>query len=314
MDIKPTITQSPHVSHPNSTTGIMLDVIIALMPAAIAGVVLFGYRSALVVAVCVIAALASEFIWNKILKKENSLGDLSAVVTGLLLALNMPPAIPLWIAALGSVIAIIVVKQMFGGLGQNFANPAITARIVLMVSFPTYMASNWIEPFTWMTNGISAVSGATPLAASPNASYTLSQLFLGTTPGCIGETCALLLLIGGIYLCVRRVISPIIPVAFIASLALMSFIFGHDPLAAILSGGVMLGAIFMATDYATSPTLPLGKLIFGIGCGLITFVIREFGSLPEGVSYSILIMNILTPHIDRLAAKARKPFGWEAAK
>ncbi len=306
---KPVISQSPHLGSVDSSRGIMLDVIIALCPAAIAGIVLFGWQAALVIVTCIASAVLSEYLTGRILKRDPSVKDLSAVVTGLLLGLNLPPAIPLWIAALGSAVAIVVVKMLFGGIGQNFANPAITARIVLMVSFPSLMTT-WSEPYAWLNGTYSAVSGATPLVDA--SGYTLKELFFGVTPGCIGETCALLLLVGGLYLVLRRVISPIIPVAFITTVGIFSWIFGGDPLTAVLSGGVMLGAIFMATDYVTSPLTDSGKLIFGIGCGLITFLIRQFGSLPEGVSFSILLMNILTPHINRLTMP--KPLGWEAAK
>ena len=299
MENRLNVSSSPHIHTPDTTQGIMLDVLIALMPAAIYGVILFGWRAALIIAVCVASAVLSEFIWNKATKKENSLADLSAVVTGLLLALNLPSSLPVWMAALGSAIAIIVVKQMFGGLGQNFANPAITARIVLMVSFPQAM-TKFYEPFG------NIVSSATPLNGG---SYMLKELFWGAHGGCIGEISAAMLIIGGVYLILRRVISPIIPVAFIGTVFVFSGLLGVDPLTAILSGGLMLGAIFMATDYVTSTTYPIGKLIFGIGCGIITVVIRQFASIPEGVSYSILFMNLLVPYINRFTA--RKPFGTE---
>lgn len=276
----------------------MADVIIALIPAALFGCIVFGWHAAAVLAVTVFFAVLAEFVWCKCLKKPISIGDLSAVVTGLLLGMNLPPELPLWMAAVGSVVAIIVVKQMFGGIGHNFANPAIAARIVLMVSFPSQM-TKFTEPFS------DVVSSATPLAS--DGGYTIKELFFGTHGGCIGETAAFLLIVGGIYLLMRRIISPVIPLAFIGTVALTSLISGGNPLEAILSGGVMIGAIFMATDYTTSPTTALGKLIFGIGCGLLTFVIREFASLPEGVSYSILLMNILTPHINRFTLS--RPFG-----
>lgn len=305
MNTMHTVSSSPHIRHTDTTRGIMLDVIIALAPAALCGCIMFGWRAALILLVTTATAVLSEYLWCLCLKKPRSIGDLSAAVTGLLLGMNLPSETPIWIAALGSVIAIIIVKQMFGGIGHNFANPAMTARIVLMVSFPTQL-TRFNEPFS------DVVSSATPLAAE-SGTYTLKELFFGTHGGCIGETAAFLLIVGGIYLLMRRIISPIIPVAFIGTVALTSLIAGGNPLQAILSGGVMLGAIFMATDYTTSPTTPLGKLIFGIGCGLLTFVIREFAALPEGVSYSILLMNILTPHINRLTLS--KPFGLkEAAK
>ncbi|MBE6806006.1 MAG: RnfABCDGE type electron transport complex subunit D [Clostridia bacterium] len=298
-----TVSSSPHIHSGVTSQSIMLDVIIALLPAAVYGVFIFGWRAAVLIAVCVASAVLSEFLWNKALKKPNSLGDLTAVVTGLLLALNLPSSLPVWMAALGSAIAIIVVKQMFGGLGHNFANPAITARIVLMVSFPAAM-TKFFEPFS-MT-----VSSATPLAGG--AEYTLRELFFGMHAGTIGETSVVMLVIGGLYLVMRRVISPIIPVSFIGTVFVFSWVLGANPIQAIFSGGLLLGAIFMATDYVTSPTFNWGKLIFGIGCGIITVVIRQFASLPEGVSYSILVMNLLVPHINSLTMP--KPFGWEADK
>ena len=297
----------------------MLDVIIALIPLIAAGAVLFGPRILITVAVTTAAALVSEYIFCKAVHKANTLKDLSAVVTGILLALNLPPEIPLWIAALGGVIAIVVAKQLFGGLGQNFANPAITARIVLMVSFPSFMTA-WSDPFAWHNSAlVDAVTSPTPLAAG--GEYTLRQLAFGLRGGCIGETCSILIIICGIYLIVRKVISPIIPLSFVLTVGAATFFssLGGGVLSALtasaagmMSGGLLLGAFFMATDYVTSPTYKWGKLIFGIGCGIVTFVIRRFGSLPEGVSFSILLMNILVPHIDALTAP--KPFGKEVAK
>ena len=291
------VTSSPHIRHQDSTRGIMSDVIIALLPAAIYGCILFGWKALLVLITTIATAVAAEALWNLALHKKQTIGDLSAVLTGLLLGMNLSSETPFWIAAIGSVVAIIVVKQMFGGLGFNFANPAMTARIVLLVSFAGQM-SNYVSPFD-------AVSSATPLARE--ATFTLKQLFFGMHGGAIGETSAFLLIIGGIYLMLRRVIKPIIPVAFIGTVAIASLIAGQDLKLAIFGGGLMLGAIFMATDYVTTPTTDLGKLIFGIGCGLITFVIRQFSPLPEGVSYAILLMNILTPHINSLTLS--KPFG-----
>lgn len=298
-----TVSSSPHLRHPDTTSGIMLDVIIALIPAALFGCVMFGWHAAAVLFVCMAAAVLSEYVWNLCLRREQSIGDLSALVTGLLLGMNLPPEIPLWIAAIGSVVAIIVVKQMFGGLGHNFANPAITARIVLLVSFPSHM-TRFTDPFS------DAVTSATPLADS--GAYSLKELFFGAHGGTIGETAAFLLIIGGLYLLMRRIINPIIPVAFMGTVALTALIAGTGPLEWVLSGGVVLGAIFMATDYVTSPTTNLGKLVFGVGCGLLTFVIRRFAALPEGVSYAILLMNILTPHINRFTA--RRPFGTKLPK
>lgn len=274
-----------------ATRSVMLDVIIAVLPAAFYGVVIFGWRAAVIIAVSVLSALLSEFIWNKALKKPNSLGDLTAVVTGILLALSLPTTSPFWMAALGSAIAIIIVKQMFGGVGHNIANPAVTAQIVLMVSFPATM-TRFYEPFS------TVISSATPLIKSTE--YSLKELLFGMHTGTIGETSVVMLVIGGLYLIMRHIISPIIPITFIGTVFVFSWALGINPLIAILSGGLLLGAIFMATDYATSPKNNLGKLIFGIGCGIITVVIRQFATLPEGVSYAILFMNLLVPHINSL--------------
>lgn len=302
------VSSSPHFHHSDSTCGIMLDVIIALIPTSIAGIVFFGPRAALLLAVCIASAVLAEFVCCKVLKKKNSISDLSAAVTGLLLGLCLPPSLPFWMGALGSVLAIVVVKQLFGGLGQNFVNPAVTGRIVLMVSFPTAMTT-WDAPFAWL-NSTDAISSATPLV--DGSAYSLERLLLGFKSGCIGETYVLALLAGGVYLVARRVISPVIPLSFIATTGVMMWLFGGDPLFHIMSGGLLLGAIFMATDYVTSPSNTKGQLIFGIGCGLITAIIRRFGALPEGVSYAILLMNILVPYIEKFTAS--KPFGWEASR
>lgn len=300
------ISPSPHLKHSDTTRGIMLDVIIALLPATVIGIIFFGWRAAVTIVTCVTSAVLAEWLWCLVLKKKNSVFDLSAVVTGLILGLNLSPLMPFWMAAIGSVFAIIVVKQFFGGLGQNFVNPAIAGRIVLMVSFASNM-SVYAAPFA-----PDAVTSATPL--SDLTAHNLKELFLGLHGGCIGETCAAALILGGLYLIARRVITPHIPVAFIGTVAILCLIVGDNPLKAVLSGGLLLGAIFMATDYVTSPTTASGKLIFGVGCGIITFVIRTYGSLPEGVSFAIILMNILTPHINTLCMKASKPFGWEGKK
>ena len=300
-----TVSVSPHFSGKRTTKNIMLDVIIALLPALIASFIIFGWRSLLAAGVCTASCILSEFFFEKLCKKTITISDLSAVVTGLLLAFNLPVTIPLWQAVLGSMTAIIIVKQLFGGIGQNFANPAITARIMMLIAF-----SNTMTKWQFPQNSVDAVSGATPLAASAKGLDSLPSylsLFLGNHSGCIGETCSLALILGGIYLLVRKVITWHIPVAFIGTVALMSLVCGKDPLYQILSGGLMLGAFFMATDYATSPSTKWGKIIFGIGCGLVTILIRFWGSLPEGVSYSILLMNILTPYISKLTRQ--KPLG-----
>ena len=296
------VSPSPHDENYIKTSTIMLNVIIALLPALAAGCYIFGLRALLLTAVCVASCVIFEFCCRKLMKRDNTIGDLSAVVTGVILAMNLPVTLPLWMAVVGSFVAIVIVKQLFGGIGQNFANPAITARIVLMLSFPTAM-TNWAIPFFYKESA-DVVTGATPLV-SGDASYM--DLFLGKVGGCFGETCALALLIGGLYLAIRRIISLAAPVGFIGALALLSFIAGDDPLYAILSGGVFLGAFFMATDYATTPITAKGKLVFGLGCGIITFIIRHFGSYPEGVSFSILLMNVLTPYIEQLTRS--KVFG-----
>lgn len=293
-----TVHSSPHIRHRDTTRDIMLDVVIALIPAAINGCLLFGTHALLLLITTIAFSVLAEYVWNLLLKKPQTVGDLSAIVTGLLLGLNLPSTLPLWIAAIGSVVAIIIVKQMFGGIGHNFANPAITARIVLLISFPTAM--------TKFTEPLSNLTSATPLA-DDIANYSLKTLFFGAHGGTIGETSAFLILLGAVVLFARRIISPIIPASFIGTVALLTWISGGDVLKQILTGGLMLAAFFMATDYATSPTDALGKLVFGIGCGAITFVIRHFGNLPEGVSYAILIMNILVPHIEKLTS--HKPFG-----
>lgn len=289
------VSPSPHDENYLKTSTIMLNVIIALLPALAVGCYVFGMRALLLTAVCAASCVIFEFCCRKLMKRDNTIGDLSAVVTGVILAMNLPVTLPIWMAVVGSFVAIVIVKQLFGGLGQNFANPAVTARIVLMVSFPAAM-TKWAVPFFYK-DGSDVVTGATPLV-SGDASYM--DLFLGKVGGCLGETCALALLLGGLYLAVRRIISLAAPVSFIGALALLTFIFGGDPLYAILSGGVFLGAFFMATDYATTPITTKGKIVFGLGCGIITFIIRQFGSNPEGVSFSILLMNVLTPYIEQL--------------
>lgn len=300
------ISSSPHILDNVNTSRIMLDVIIALAPAFIMSGIIFGPRAIILTIVCVIACVAFEAGYNKLLKRENTVSDLSAVVTGVLLSYNLPASLPYWMAVVGCFFAIVIVKQLFGGIGQNFVNPAITARIFLMVSFATPM-STW--PLTRQSLGVTdAVTGATPLGimnmgGDPATLPSNMDMFLGFIGGSLGETSAVALLIGGIYLIARKIIEPAIPVAFIGTVFVIALIAGQDPIFHICAGGVMLGAIFMATDYTTSPLTTKGKIIFGIGCGLITMIIRLFGSYPEGVSYSILLMNILTPHIDNLTRK-----------
>ena len=302
MNNQLTLSVSPHIHSSRSTSRIMLDVILALLPATAAGAVIFGLRALLVVAVTVAACVGFEALFNLLAKKEQTVGDLSAAVTGLLLALNLPANIPLWQCVVGALFAIVVVKCLFGGLGCNPVNPAITARVFMLVAFGAMAKAAY-------PTVVDTVSGATPLASEEATS--LMDLFLGNHGGAIGETCAAALLLGGIYLIVRRVITWHIPVAFIGTVFLTSFLMeSMDPmagLAAVLSGGLLIGAIFMATDYVTSPATPWGKIIFGLGAGLITFLIRYFGVYPEGVSFAILFMNIITPYISSWTK--RKVFG-----
>ena len=306
MENKLIVSASPHLRSGATTQKIMLDVIIALVPAAVASVILFGPRALLLIAVCIACCVLCEYISRRVMKRDNTIMDLSAVVTGLLLAFNLPVSISPLIAAFGSVVAIVVVKQMFGGIGQNFVNPALTARVILMTSFPSKMTT-WTAPFAYL-HGADATTTATPLALSAQgAADSLPgylEMFLGVRGGCLGETCGLALLLGGVYLIARRVISPVIPVCYLGTAAVMSLLLGRDVLFDLLAGGLLLGAIFMATDYTTSPINFGGRIVFAIGCGVLTILLREFGSLPEGVSYSIVLMNIMVPLIER-AVKPR---------
>ena len=288
-----TLSVSPHIHSGRSTWRIMLDVIIALLPATVAGCVIFGLRALAVIALTVASAVGFEALFNLITKKKQTVGDLSAIVTGLLLALNLPANIPLWQCVVGALFAIIVVKCLFGGLGCNIVNPAITARVFMLVAFGSMTKAA-------LPTIVDTVAGATPLA--PEAATSLGDLFLGLHGGAIGETCAVALLIGFIYLLVRRVISWHLPVVFIGTVFAVSFFLegmnAVAALSAILSGGLLIGAIFMATDYVTSPATAWGKVLFGVGAGVITVLIRYYGVYPEGVSFAILLMNIVTPFID----------------
>ena len=304
MDNQLYVSSSPHFRSTNSTRRIMLDVIIALMPTSVAACVIFGLRSLVLIGVCVATCVLLEYVSRKIMKRDTTIGDLSAVVTGLLLALNLPVDINPLIAMFGCLIAIVVVKQMFGGIGMNFVNPALAARVVLLVSFPSAMM-HWVKPFEG--SGPDAVTAATPLAAE-SGTYSYVDLLIGNCGGSIGEVCAAALLLGGVYLVIRKVISPIIPCVYLATAALMSLAVGADPLYQLLSGGLMLGAIFMATDYTTSPLTKWGKVIFAAGCGIFTILLRTYSNMPEGVSFSILLMNILVPHIENLTTP--RPLGF----
>ena len=305
MKSKLMVSPSPHIHDAVSTQSIMRDVLIALVPALIASVVIFGFRSLVLTAVCIASCMIFEYFTRRILGKSNTVSDLSAAVTGMLLAFNLPVELPLWMAVVGCFFAIVVVKQLFGGIGQNFANPAIAARIFLLLSFSLPMTT-WVQ--------VNSVSGATPLAqmalARAGEMQTLPsylEMFLGQRGGCLGETCALALIIGGIYLIAKKIITPTIPLAFIGGVAVLALLFGEDPLYHVMGGGCLIGAIFMATDYTTSPVTEKGKVIFGLGCAALTMIIRIFGSYPEGVSYAILLMNIICPLIDRVTKS--KPFG-----
>ena len=298
------VSSSPHFRTARTTSGIMLDVIIALMPALIAGTVIFGMRALLVTLVCVASAVLSEFLFNLICKREQTVGDFTAAVTGLLLALNLNATVPLWQCAIGSVFAIIVVKCLFGGLGSNFANPAVTARIFMIACFATTVGKGAVP----VIGGVDAATSATPLemmAGEGAALPSLTDMFFGLYGGAIGETCTLALLIGFIYLVIRRVIHFETPLIFVGTVFVLALIFENSfalALYQVLSGGLILGAVFMATDYVTTPITRTGKMIFAFGCGLITFLIRYFGSYPEGVSFAILFMNILSPYIEKWTA------------
>ncbi len=283
---------SPHIHSGRSTSGIMRDVVLSLLPATVAGAIIFGWRALLVTAVCVACSVGFEALFNVMIKKEQTITDFSAVVTGLLLALNLPANLPLWQCVIGSLFAVVVVKCLFGGIGKNVVNPAIAARVFMLVAFGSMATAAFPAD---------AVSSATPLAAEKLPS--LVTLFLGNYGGAIGETCTAALLLGGVYLLVRRVITWHIPVVFIGTVFVFSLFMEHmdviRALSLVMSGGLIIGAFFMATDYVTSPSTAWGKVLFALGAGLLTFLIRYFGSYPEGVSFAILFMNILTPYIDR---------------
>lgn len=319
------VEASPHIRSAWTTQKIMLNVIIALCPALVMSVYIFGIKALLLTVICCTSCVLLEFLFNKITKREDTISDLSAVVTGMLLAFNLPVDLPVYMAIIGCFVAIVIVKCLFGGIGQNFANPAITARIVLMMSFAGSM-TKWTAPFAWK-DGVDATVSATPLAQMMTADIKdlapaqmfadtavmhgeglpgLMDMFLGFRAGCLGETCVAALLLGGLYLMLIGLVRPATPLCFIGTVAVLSFFYGgcdvNFMLYQLMSGGLILGAFFMATDYATTPLTTKGKIVFGVGCGLITFAIRQFASMPEGVSFSILVMNCLTPLIDRFTA------------
>lgn len=323
-----TVSPSPHVRSAMTTRKIMFLVVIALVPAIVAATIVFGPRALLLVVFCAVFSALTELVCQKLMKKEVTISDGSAILTGVLLALNLPATLPLWEAAIGCIFAIAVVKQLFGGLGCNFANPAITGRVFLLLSFASDMTT-WVKPFYYRDStvlemfssncgidAIDAVTGATPLVTRD---ASLLDLFLGNVGGSLGETSALALLIGAAFLLVLGLISWHTPVAYLGGLAVLELIYTlatggemTDVLYALLSGGVILGAFFMATDYVTTPMTKKGKLVFGLGCAVLTFVIREFANMPEGCSFSILLMNLLTPYIDRFTVS--KPLGAKPAE
>lgn len=316
-----TVSPSPHIRHGDTTRSIMLDVIIALIPALVWGTVCFGLRALAVVLISVGASVASEFAFEKLLKRNLTTGDLSAVVTGLLLGLNLPASVPFWMPAVGAVFAIVVVKQLFGGIGKNFLNPALAARVFLF-AWPTEMTT-FTSPFSRLgifasREAVDAVATATPLASLKSGNLpeiAWADLITGKCGGTIGEVSSVLLVLGGIYLIVRKVITWHIPVSFIGTVALLTAVFpkNEDTLSFVLSevfsGGLILAAFFMATDFATSPITAKGRFIFGVGCGAITVFIRYFGGYPEGVSFAVLIMNTLVYYIDKFTRPT--PFGKE---
>lgn len=302
------VSSSPHVRSSAKTSRIMLDVLIALMPAAIMGTVIFGLRALLVLATCVASAVAAELVFDLITKKPLTLGDLSAAVTGLILGLNLHANAPIWQCVIGSVFAIVVVKCLFGGLGCNFANPAATARVFMLICFTGTLAGG-VDPYDWSAFGTGAelVSSATPLDIIEKGGKlpSILEMLLGFRGGAIGETCIVAIAVGFIYLVVRRVIHFETPLIFVGTVFVLSLIVDNSftvALYQILSGGLVFAAVFMATDYVTTPITRSGRMIFAVGCGLITFLIRYFGNYPEGVSFSLLIMNILSPYIEKWTA------------
>ena len=306
------ISTSPHLHAKATTPKIMGDVLIALAPAAVASVVLFGFQALLILAVCVATCVASEFLFNLIIKKKQTVSDLSACVTGTLLALSLPATANVWHCLVGSVFAIVVVKCLFGGIGCNFANPAVTARVFLLIAFATSIAGGTATNF----QNVDLIAGATPLEVIKTGDVStlpsLLDMLLGNRGGAIGETCAVALILGGIYLIVRRVINWQTPVIFMGTVFVLSLLIKQDvsiALYQVLGGGVVIGAFFMATDYSTTPINKLGRMVFAFGCGVITVLIRFWGSYPEGVSFAILLMNILSPYVEKLCAK--KPLGKE---
>jgi len=290
------VSVSPHIRAREDVRAIMSDVVFALSPALVASIIFFGWRPLIIVSVSIFFSVASEFLWQRLWKKKVTVGDLSPVVTGMLLAFVLPPSSPLWLVAIGAFVAIILGKQIFGGLGYNPFNPALVARAVLLASWPVYMTT-WTRPFDGVTT-------ASPLGIVKmeldQKLPTYLEMFLGNRAGCLGEISVLALLVGALYLLYRKQITWHIPVSYIVTVGITSFLFNRDPIFNMMAGGLILGAFFMATDMVTSPLTRKGKLVFGVGCGILTVLIRFTGGFPEGVCYSILIMNMLTPIIDKM--------------
>lgn len=301
-----TVSSSPHIRSKDTVSNIMRDVLIALLPATAAAIYYFRTQAILIIVVSILSCMAGEVLWQKITKQKVTVKDLSAAVTGLLLAFNLPPTVPLWLPVIGGLFAIIIVKQFFGGLGQNFMNPALAARAFLLASWPVLMT-------TWTLDGVTTATPLGLLKEGGGVIPGLWDLFIGHVGGTLGETSAIALLLGGLYLILKRIISWRTPVIYIGTVFVLSWVLGRNgfftgnPMVEILAGGLMLGAIFMATDYSTSPITPWGQIIMGLGCGLLTTIIRVYGGYPEGVSYSILIMNLFVPIIEKYTAP--KVFG-----
>ena len=306
MDTKLIVSASPHLRSDESTQDLMANVIVALTPCVVASAIIFGLRALLVVAVSVIACVAFEWLYCKLLKKQSPIGDLSAVVTSIILALNVPVNMPLGELEIGALVSIIIVKQLFGGIGMNFANPALVGRIVLFISFATEMNA-WVYPDA----AVDQLSKATPLQVANPGKLNLLDLFMGIHGGVLGETCALAIVLGFVYLVVTKTISAAIPVAYVGSMFVFYMIATgsvHESLAAVLSGGLLFGAVFMATDYVTSPFTLKGKLIYGLALGAVTFAIRYWGSYTEGVSFALLFMNLWVPFINDWTRQT--PYGY----
>ena len=303
MDTKLIVTASPHVHAPESTRTLMGNVVISLLPCVVASTIIFGFRALLLTAVTVAACIGFEYGYCKLLKKKNPVGDLSAVVTGIILAMNFPVSLPLWMGVVGAFIAIVLIKQLFGGLGMNFANPALVGRIALFSGFSAAM-TNWTYPAA----AVDQLSKATPLQVPVPDALNFMDLFLGVHGGVMGETCALAILIGFAYLVFTKTISPAIPVTYLATVAVMSLVCGENVMVQLLSGGLLFGAVFMATDYVTSPFTLKGKIVFGSGCGIITCGIRFYANMAEGVSFAILLMNLFVPYINDLTRQV--PYGY----